>query len=119
MGMIMARLMPRMEKSRKGIGCLPRALIVKEPIRSLLIVFSNCFRFFVALEPGLILLVKPPALRFQCFCCKVLLVCTLAVIEGIEESVGLDTGVQARVVKNRQRLLRVVRRRKRIRILWA
>lgn len=46
-----------------------------------------------------------------------MLICALTVVEGIEESIGLDAGVQARIVKYRQRLLRVVGRRERVWVL--
>ena len=76
-----------------GIRYLPCRLVVEESIRPLLVVFCYRLWLFVSLEPCLILLVESPALRLECFRCQVLLVCTLAIVEGIEESVGLDPGV--------------------------
>lgn len=71
----------------RGVGkfrCLPRALVVEEPVRSLLIVFSDRLWLLMTLKPCLVLLVESPTLRLKCLCRKILLVCTLTVVEGIE-----------------------------------
>ena len=81
------------------IRCLPCAFIVKEPVRPLLVVFCDCFWFFVALEPCLILLVKSPALRLECLRCQVLLVRALAVIEDEEKGVDIYPCVQSRIIE--------------------
>ena len=63
----------------------------------------------MTLEPSLVLLVEPPALVFECLCCKVLLIGTLLVVEDIEERVRVDAGIQSRIVKYRQWLTRKLR----------
>jgi hypothetical protein len=44
---------------------IPCALVVEEPICTLLVLLRDLFRLLMPLEPGLILLVEPPALIFQ------------------------------------------------------
>ena len=46
---------------------LPCALIIEEPVRSLLVLFGDGLRLLMPLKPGLVLFVKTPALTFQGF----------------------------------------------------
>lgn len=96
----------------------PSALIVKETISALLKLLGDGLRLLVPLEPCLILLVEAPTLTLQRLCRKVLLICPLLVVEGIEQAVSIDPAVQPRVVKDPQRLLRIMRRRVRVWRLW-
>lgn len=96
------------------IKCLPRALIIKEPVCSLFVVFCDGFGLLMTLEPRLILFVEPPALALQRFCCKVLLISALAIVEGVEECIRLNPLVQTGVVEDGKRLLGVVRGRIRV-----
>jgi hypothetical protein len=84
----------------KEIECLPRALIVEEPICPLLVVFSNRLWLLMPLKPCLILLVESPALRLQRLGRGMLLKGALLVIEGIEERVCFDPGIETRIIKN-------------------
>src|SRR6266536_62706 len=64
-------------------GVPPCTLIIKESICPLLEFLSDCLGFLVPLKPSLILLVESPALIFECFGSKVLLVRSLLVVEDI------------------------------------
>ena len=65
----------------------------------------------MALEPGLVLLVEAPTLALERLGGEVLLEGALTIVEGEEERVSVGAGVESRVLEERQRLLRVVRRR--------
>lgn len=91
------------------LGLLPSGLVVEEPIRALLKFLGDVLRFFVTLEPCLVLLVEPPALAFQRLSCKVLLVCALAIVERVEKRILVYTAVQSVIVKYPKRLLRIMR----------
>ena len=60
------------------------------------------------LEPRLVLLMKSPTLALQRFGGKVLLICTLAVVEYEEESIGIDLWVDAWILDDVCRVLWVV-----------
>ena len=53
----------------------------------------------MALEPRLVLFMEAPALQLERLCGEILLVGALAVVEDVEEGVGIDTAVEARVVE--------------------
>lgn len=78
----------------------PRGLVVEEPIGPLLEFLRNVLGLLVALEPSLILLVKPPALAFQRLRCQVLLVRPLPIVEGVEQAVSVDAAVQSGIIKD-------------------
>jgi hypothetical protein len=101
-----------------GSGCLPCALVVEEPVGPLLIILGDCLWLFMPLEPCLVLLVESPALRLQRFGGKILLKGALLVVEGIEQRVRFYPLVQSWVIEYGQWLLRVVRGRERVGILW-
>lgn len=94
---------------------LPSALIIKETIGALLELLRDRLGLLVPLEPRLVLLVEPPALALKRLRRQVLLIGSLPVVEGVEETVGVDSAVQARVIEDAQGLLRVVRRCVRVR----
>lgn len=71
----------------------PSGFIIEESVSALFKLLRDILGLFMSLEPGLILLVKPPALILQRLCCQILLISTLFVIKDIEECVGLDTRV--------------------------
>lgn len=79
---------------------LPCALIVEKSICALLKVFSDVLRFLMSLKPSLILLMESPTLIFQSLGCHVLLGSTLLIVEYIEQSVRVHTGVQPRVIED-------------------
>lgn len=94
----------------KNVSNVPCAFIVEEAICSLFVFLSDVLGFFVSLEPGLVLLVEAPTLALQCLCSQELLVSALAVVEGVEQCIRLNSAVQSWVVKHGQRLLGVVSR---------
>lgn len=96
---------PNSQQRRKKNS--PCALIVKEAIRPLLKLLRNILRLLVPLEPRLVLLVEAPALALERLRREELLVRALLVVEGVEEGVGVDAAVQARVVEDVERFLRV------------
>ena len=93
----------------KGVQLnLPRALVIEEAIRALLILLSDVLRFLVSLEPGLILLMKSPTLALEGLRRQVLLVSALSIVERVEQAVGIYSAIQSRIVEYPQRLLWVV-----------
>lgn len=80
-------------------GILPCALVVKEAIGALLEFLCDILGFFVPLEPGLVLLVKPPTLVFQRLSGQVLLRRSLLVVKNVKQSVGVYPRVQPRVIE--------------------
>lgn len=89
-------------------GSIPCAFVVEKSIRSLLVLFSYRFWFFVSLKPRLVLFMESPALVLQRFCSHVLLICVLAVIEDVEESICVDLAIEGRVIDGHERLLGVI-----------
>lgn len=89
---------------------LPCALIIEEPVGSLLKLLSDSFRLLVALKPSLILLVEAPTLIFEGFRSKVLLICTLPVVEHVKKCVRVHASVYSRIIKYGQRFLGIVTR---------
>ena len=102
-----AKHIPCTHVRRKGRNS-PRALIIKEPIRPLLVLLRHILRLLVPLEPRLVLLVEAPALALQRFGRKELLVGALAVVEAVEERVRVDAAVEAWIVEDAEGFLRVV-----------
>ena len=74
----------------QGMLSIPCTFIVKKSVRPLLILVCNHLRFLVPLKPGLVLLVKSPALAFERFSCEILLVGALSIVEDVEKSVCID-----------------------------
>lgn len=90
------------------MGVIPCRLVVEKAVRSLFVLLSDVLGLLVPLEPGLVLLVESPGLRFECLGGAVLLKGTLAVVKCVEEGVGIDTAVEPLVVEDGQWLLRVM-----------
>jgi hypothetical protein len=78
---------------------LPCALIIEEPVSSLLKLLSDSFRLLVALEPSLILFMEAPTLIFERFRSEVLLICALLVVEDVKKCVRVYASVYSRIVK--------------------
>ena len=90
----------RVQGWRRMLQHLPRALIVKESIRPHLVILGNLLGLFVTLEPCLILLMESPTLTLESLCSQILLICSLAIVEGIEKCICLNSLIQPRVIKN-------------------
>ena len=68
----------------------PTCFIVKVHILSILLTFRQLFARFSLSEPCMILFVKHPILLFQFYCCQVLLISTLLIVECKEECVQIE-----------------------------
>ncbi len=88
-------------------GDVPCGLVIEKPVGPLLKLLRDILGLFMPLEPRLVLLMKTPALVFQGFGRQILLIRALLVVKDIEKCIRLDTRVQARVIEDRQRFLRI------------
>ena len=89
------------------------ALVVEVHVRALLIVVAGDLGLFVPLEPGHVLLVKPPRLLLELLSREELLVAALLVVEGKEQGVGGQSLKQRAALDHRrglrgERVMRVV-----------
>jgi hypothetical protein len=94
--------------ARKNI---PSTLIIKKSISPLLKLIRNILRLLMPLKPRLILLMEPPALALQRFSSQELLIRPLPVVKSIKQGISVYPAVQARVVEDPERFLRIVRGR--------
>jgi hypothetical protein len=78
----------------------PSAFVIKETICALLELLRDGLRLLVPLEPGLVLLVEAPALAFKRLCCQILLICSLLVVEGVEQAVSVYPAVEPGVIED-------------------
>lgn len=89
---------------------IPGTLIIEESIRALLVLFSYRFWLFVSLKPGLVLLVKTPALILERFCRKILLVSALSIIENVKQGIRIYSSIKIGVVDYSKWFLGVITR---------
>ena len=78
----------------------PSAFVIKETVCALLKLLRDGLGLLVPLEPGLVLLVEAPALALERLCRQVLLICSLLVVEGIEQAVSVYPAVESWIIEN-------------------
>lgn len=78
----------------------PSRFVIKVNVSSLLVLVSRNLWFFVTLEPGHVLLVKPPTLFLERPRRKVLLVGALGIVKNKEQTIRSKLIKDGRVVEN-------------------
>lgn len=83
-------------------------LVVKVDVGALFIFIIDDLRFLVPLEPHHVLRVEPPALLLESFCCQVLRLRSLHVVENEEQRLCAQPLEEVYRVASRRRCLGVV-----------